>query len=430
MLKETFLRRFLIEVLITLVISLCIGFIFQHVALSLFIGTMSLVAWHLYNLFKLSRWIWQQNVLYPPNSFGSWEIIYYGLHKHQQRLRQRQNELAAIIRLFRHGVESSPDALVIVDDLGNIQWCNQQVKQQLGIRWPDDKGQNIVNLVRNPEFAKYLAQENYTEPLTVKVHQRYYIEFRVLPYEHNRHIVVARNVDQVYLAEQQRKDFFTHASHELRTPLTVVKGYVEMFQDELIPMDNCQDALGKVEAQISRMESLISQILLLSKIENMSSHLPMVNIDISNLLQTLILSLQETHADYTIEANIEANLNIRGYQDQVYSVMCNLIDNAIKHNPTKTMIIVTWKKVDAGAYFSVQDNGIGIARHHLNRLTERFYQADSSHTYKKNSSGLGLAIVKHALRNHGDVELKIESVQNHGSTFSFVIPDSFLVKKN
>ena len=86
-----------------------------------------------------------------------------------------------------------------------------------------------------------------------------------------------------------------------------------------------------------------------------------------------------------IEANIEANLNIRGYQDQVYSVMCNLIDNAIKHNPTKTMIIVTWKKVDAGAYFSVQDNGVGIARHHLNRLTERFYQADSSHTYKKNS---------------------------------------------
>lgn len=428
MLKETFLKRFLIEVLLILFIALGIGLLTQHIVLCLLLGTIGLVGWHLYNLFKLSRWIWQKNVLYPPNSFGSWEIIYYGLHKHQQRLRQRQNELAAIIRLFRHGVESSPDALVIVDDVGNIQWCNQQVTQRLGIRWPDDKGQNIVNLVRNPEFAKYLEQENFQEPLTVKIHQRYYIEFRVLPYEHNRHIVVARNVDQIYLAEQQRKDFFTHASHELRTPLTVVKGYVEMFQDELIPMDNCQDALSKVAAQITRMESLISQILLLSKIENMSSHLPMITINISELLMQLIQSLQETHADYTIQANIEDGLNIRGYQDQIYSVMCNLIDNAIKHNPEGTSIIVTWASSAKGAIFSVRDDGVGIARHHLNRLTERFYQVDTAHTYQKNSSGLGLAIVKHALRNHGDAQLRIESIVDQGSTFSFVIPREFIAQ--
>lgn len=428
MLKETFLRRFLIEVFITLLISLGIGLLIQHIILCLLIGVLLLVGWHLYNLFKLSRWIWQQNVLYPPNSFGSWDIIYYGLHKHQQRLRQRQNELAEIIRLFRHGVESSPDALIIVDDVGTIQWCNQQVKRQLGVRWPDDKGQNIVNLVRNPEFAKYLKEENFKEPLIVKIHQRYYMEFRVLPYEHNRHIVVARNVDQVYLAEQQRKDFFTHASHELRTPLTVIKGYVEMFQDEIIPMDNCHDALGKVEAQIQRMESLISQILLLSKIENMSSHQPMVKIDISKLLRNLLTSLDETHGDYLIQSEIEPDVNILGYQDQIYSVMCNLIDNAIKHNPPHTTITVTWKKVHQGAYFSVKDDGVGIARHHLNRLTERFYQVDASHTYQKNSSGLGLAIVKHALRNHGEATLRIESLPNHGSTFSFIIPNHFLTK--
>ncbi|MGL4674828.1 MAG: ATP-binding protein, partial [Wohlfahrtiimonas sp.] len=154
----------------------------------------------------------------------------------------------------------------------------------------------------------------------------------------------------------------------------------------------------------------------------------MVKIDISNLLQTLIHSLQETHANYTIEANIEADLNIRGYQDQIYSVMCNLIDNAIKHNPKGIVITVTWKSVVKGAYFSVQDNGVGIASHHLNRLTERFYQVDSSHTHKKNSSGLGLAIVKHALRNHGDAQLRVESVLDQGSMFSFVIPREFISK--
>ena len=232
-----------------------------------------------------------------------------------------------------------------------------------------------------------------------------------MPYEQNRHIVVARNVDEIYLAEQQRKDFFTHASHELRTPLTVVKGYVEMFQDELIPMDNCQDALYKVESQINRMESLISQILLLSKIENMSSHSPIVEIDISSLLEALIQDLRKVHADYVIEANIEKSLMIKGYEDQIYSVMSNLVSNAIKHNPSGTKVVITWEKVPKGAYFSVRDNGEGIESRHLNRLTERFYQVDSSHTYQKNSSGLGLAIVKHALRNH-------------------VIPNHFVVKKD
>ena len=89
---------------------------------------------------------------------------------------------------------------------------------------------------------------------------------------------------------------------------------------------------------------------------------------------------------------------------------------------------VTWKSMVKGAYFSVEDNGVGIARHHLNRLTERFYQVDSSHTHHKNSSGLGLAIVKHALRNHGNAQLRIESVLDQGSTFSFVIPREFISK--
>lgn len=426
MLKETFLKRFFIEVFVILAISIVLGLFIQHIRLCLLVGLSLLIGWHLYNLFRLSRWIWQKNVLYPPNSFGSWEIIYYGLHKHQQRLRQRQNELAGIIRLFRHGVESSPDALIIVDQVGNIQWCNQQVKLQLGIRWPDDKGQNIGNLVRNPEFANYLKQDQFDVPLTVKIYQKYYMEFRVLPYENNQYIVVARNVDQIYLAELQRKDFFSHASHELRTPLSVIKGYVEMFQDDLIPPESSAEVFGSIGSQIERMESLISQILLLSKIENMSSHLPMSRIQVSQLLNDLISNLQAVHADYVIESSIEENLNILGYQDQIYSVMCNLIDNAIKHNKAGTKIRVTWQRIPQGAFFSVEDNGVGIAGQHLNRLTERFYQVDSSHTHQKNSSGLGLAIVKHALRNHGNSELKITSTLNKGSTFSFMLPSELV----
>ncbi|ELV07568.1 Phosphate regulon sensor protein PhoR [Wohlfahrtiimonas chitiniclastica SH04] len=427
MLKQTFLKRFLLELFLTLLLCGVIGLLFGHFLLGLLVGFVGLVCWHCYHLFRLSRWIWQKNALYPPESFGSWEIIYYGLHKHQQRLRSRQNELAQIIRLFRHGVDTSPDALMIVDDAGNIQWCNQRVKTQLNIRWPDDKGQNIVNLIRDPALADYLQQEDFSEPLTLKIHQKHYMEFRVLPYEHSRHIIVARNVNDIYLAQLQRKDFFTHASHELRTPLSVVKGYVEMFEEDLVPEDQKAQTWQKVQSQIERMESLIGQILLLSKIENMSAHAVMHRINVAKLLDQWISSIIEVHPDYEIVANIEANLSIMGHQDQLYSVMCNLIDNAIKHNPSGTKIQITWARASKGVLFSVQDNGVGIAGHHLNRLTERFYQVDSAHTHQKNSSGLGLAIVKHALRHHG-CDLSIESFPNRGSTFSFVIPAHLIVE--
>lgn len=412
----------MIELLFVFTFATIIGLFFHQFYLTLLVSLFGLFIWHVYQQRKLANWLWQQKTLFPPDSIGSWNIIFYGLHKHQKRIRQRQNELAEIIKRFRHGSESIPDTLILSDLRGKIEWCNKMAQFLLNIRWPDDKGQNVINLIREPEFAHYIQAKNYKNPLTLLFNKKNYIEFRVIPYTENRWIIIARDVDQLYLAEKQRHDFFTNASHELRTPLTVVKSYVDMLSDDLVAADKQKQVFSVMQGQIERMESLIGQILTLSQIENSSIQNQLEVVDIPNILGQIQNNVIQIYSDYHFTFDIDDTLVIEGNKALLYSVVSNLIYNAIKHTVKGTRITIFWKKMDDQAYFSVTDTGKGIPAHHIHRLTERFYQVDSARTHQKNSAGLGLAIVKHALLKHGNTKLEIESEMGHGSKFSFLLP--------
>lgn len=416
----------LIEVTCTIFVAIIIGIIFDQLALMLIFAFIILLVWNFYNLQKLSNWIWQQNALYPPNSFGSFDVILYGLHKRQKRARNKQNELAEIIKRFRYGAESIPDSLLLIGKNGKIEWCNKITQYQLHIRWPNDKGQNIINLIRHPEFANYMQKKAFINPLTLLFNNKSYIEFRIIPYNEDYWIVIARDVDQLYLAEKQRHDFFTNASHELRTPLTVIKGYLDMLNDDLIPQQKQKQIFTTMQSQISRMESLVGQILTLSQIENSPIKNQMQLINMPDILHTIQHNISQLYSSYSFTFTIDDNLLILGHKDQLYSVVSNLIYNAVKHTAAGTHITVCWKRVENGAYFSVSDTGQGIPARHIHRLTERFYQANSARTHEKDSSGLGLAIVKHALLNHANTKLDITSELGKGSHFSFTLPIQYI----
>jgi len=426
LLKQIFWQRALIEISAIILIATIVGFICHNVMLFLMLALALLLVWNTYNLHKLSTWIWQQNALYPPNSIGSFDVISYGLHKRQKRMRQKQNELAEIIKRFRYGAESIPDSLLLTDIEGKIEWCNKIAQYQLYIRWPDDKGQNIINLIRHPQFANYMRKKNFATPLTLLFNNKNYIEFRIIPYFENHWVIIVRDVDQLYLAEQQRHDFFTNASHELRTPLTVVKGYLDMLSDDLVSADKQKQIFNTMQMQITRMESLVGQILTLSHIENNPIKNQLQLINMPEILHKIEHNICQIYPKYRFHFDVDNTLLITGHKDQLYSVVSNLIYNAIKHTPENTAIHVCWKPTSQGAFFSVTDTGQGIPTHHLHRLTERFYQVDSARTHEKDSSGLGLAIVKHALLNHANTKLEISSELGKGSRFSFTLPIQYL----
>ncbi len=143
----------------------------------------------------------------PPSGRWSWEPLFYGLYQMQLRNRRRRRELALLIKRFRSGAESLPDAVVITTVDGNIFWCNGLAQQLLGFRWPEDNGQHILNLLRYPEFSQYLQQQTFSRPLTLQLNNGYYVEFRVMPYSEGQLLMVARDVTQMRQLEGARRNF-------------------------------------------------------------------------------------------------------------------------------------------------------------------------------------------------------------------------------
>ncbi len=114
--------------------------------------------WHLNHQIRLSAWLWDEKRLTPPSGTGNWESLFNGIYRLQQRHRKKRKELTNLIRRFRNGAESLPDAVVVFRSEGNIVWCNRLAQHLLGFRWPDDAGQPISNLLRTPDFIKYLKK--------------------------------------------------------------------------------------------------------------------------------------------------------------------------------------------------------------------------------------------------------------------------------
>ncbi|MEQ1975328.1 phosphate regulon sensor histidine kinase PhoR [Xenorhabdus sp. SGI240] len=410
-------------------------FCLPAVILSLFIGQLAwllvialflALIWHGYNLLKLSDWLWLDRNMLPPAGRGGWEPIFYGIYQLQQRNRKRRRELALLIKRFRNGAESLPDAIVIMTTEGNIFWCNRLAQHLLGFRWPEDNGQHIFNLLRYPDFSRYITANDFSHPLSIELNNGNMIEFRIMPYSEKQLLMVARDITQKRQLENTRRDFFANVSHELKTPLTVLQGYLEMMEDQAFDTNVNQKVIGTMREQIRRMDGLVQQLLHLSKIEGG----PQVNmnevVDVPNILKILqrevlqrkVLALGNEQHDIVFD--IDERLKVFGNEEQLRSAMSNLVYNAITHTPPGTRIEVSWRDVSQGAQFKVEDNGGGISAEHLPRLTERFYRVDLARSRQTGGNGLGLSIVKHAL-HHYNTHLDIASTLGKGSVFSFLL---------
>jgi len=422
-------KRLVLELVLCCLPAVILGLIFGHLPWFLLAAVTALLAWHFWNLLRLSWWLWVDRSMTPPPGRGSWEPLLYGLHQMQLRNKKRRKELGNLIKRFRSGAESLPDAVVLTTEEGTIFWCNGLAQQLLGLRWPDDNGQNILNLLRYPEFTRYLTDKEFTRPLTLVLNNGRHLEFRVMSYSEEQWLLVARDVTQMHQLEGARRNFFANVSHELRTPLTVLQGYLEMMQDQSLEGPLRDKALGTMREQTSRMEGLVKQLLTLSRIEAAPAMALNEKIDVPLMLRVVEREAQTlSQQKQTLRFEVDPALKVFGNEEQLRSAISNLVYNAVNHTPEGTHITVSWQKAPQGAKFSVADNGPGISAEHIPRLTERFYRVDKARSRQTGGSGLGLAIVKHALSHH-EARLEIESRPGKGTTFSFVLPERLIVSE-
>lgn len=427
MLERLSWRRLVLELALCCIPALLLGVFFGYLPWFLLASVTGLLVWHFWNLLRLSWWLWVDRSMTPPTGSGSWEPLMYGIHQMQMRNKKRRKELGNLIKRFRSGAESLPDALVMMTEVGAIFWCNGLAIQLLNLRWPDDNGQNIVNLLRYPEFNQYIKKRDFARPFNQVLNNGRHLEFRIMPYTDGQWLMVVRDVTQMHQLEGARRNFFANVSHELRTPLTVLQGYLEMMQDQPLEGVVREKALITMREQTSRMEGLVRQLLTLSRIEAAPALSLTDKIDVPLMLRLVEREAQTlSQGRHQISFMVDPALQVYGSEEQLRSAMSNLVYNAVNHTPEGTHIQVKWEKVAHGARFSVQDNGPGISPEHLPRLTERFYRVDKARSRQTGGSGLGLAIVKHALTHH-DARLSIESVPGKGSCFSFELPERLLV---
>jgi two-component system phosphate regulon sensor histidine kinase PhoR len=205
--------------------------------------------------------------------------------------------------------------------------------------------------------------------------------------------------------------------------LTVLSGYIETFTDQEDLTPRWKRAFEQMQSQTRRMNALVNDLLLLSRLEGNKQVAKNQIIDMPNLMNQLFDDAQAYNVDYghTLNLDIDSHCDLIGSDAELASAFSNLITNAIKYTPKGGTVTIGWHDDTEHGYFTVEDTGIGIDPKHIPRLTERFYRVDSARSRQTGGTGLGLAIVKHVLMQH-NAYLEIDSKENQGSVFRVVFP--------
>jgi two-component system phosphate regulon sensor histidine kinase PhoR len=317
--------------------------------------------------------------------------------------------------------------VIILDGHRAIEWMNLQAEVCLGLKGSVDTGSRITHLLREPEFLDYLDSPDHRGvPLQLHTQRNpgRSLQLQAAPFAAGRTLLLVRDVTQLQKLATMRRDFVANVSHELKTPLTVTLGFVETALDALddTPPQEIAQYLQTAAEQARRMQRLIDDLLTLSSLETDSPPLE-EPIDAAALLTDICQEVQALSAGrHHITLENQGPRGLLGSARELRSAFANLAGNAVRYTPDGGEIVLRWSAEDSGGGgFSVRDSGIGIAREHLPRLTERFYRVDRGRSREAGGTGLGLAIVKHVLERH-QAALQIESGPGRGSVFSAVFP--------
>ncbi|TAK60675.1 phosphate regulon sensor histidine kinase PhoR [Methylobacter sp.] len=426
-------KEIIAGLLLLLAVSIIGGItgLFMPLALAL---TLAVLMRQLYQINRFEKWIRTGGRAKYPKTSGIWEEIYYHVYRIKKNEKKRKKKLGKMVDQFRQSTEALPDAAIVLGSNDEIEWANKAAREVFGLH-QSDKGQRIPNLIRFPEFIRYLKSGNYHEAVILPspVDHRITLAVRIITYGAGLRLLLAQDVTQLKKMERMRKDFVANVSHELRTPLTVLKGYLETLQD----MDDGKSSLlttsfQQMQGQTERMQHLVDDLLLLTRLETQQKKTECVNVPA--LLSQICKETEALHgrtsaasasgpslSSARIELIMETDVHIVGEEQELRSAFTNLLGNALKYSPEDTVVKVRWYRSGDSIVLDVEDQGEGIATNDIPRVTERFYRSEVKRTKKVGGTGLGLAIVKHVLMRH-DAKLSIASELGKGSRFSCYFP--------
>ena len=409
-----------------LLLGTCLGLLIGPIWLWILLAACLYLSWQLLTLYRLDRWLRMRSQLDPPNLGGIWGDIVAQVVRLHRRKQFHKQRLVQLFRELRRSTAALPDGVIILSAQREIVWFNRQAARLLGLRRPIDLGLRIDNLIRSPEFVHYLHGDDFAMPLVIRppVQMDLYLALQVVPYGGGQSLLLVRDVTRQMRLEAMRKDFVANASHELRTPLTVISGYLDTLADDASIDPAWAGPIKDMRSQAQRMNAIIADLLVLSRLEATDGEAPRDAIDVPIMLERLHRdALASADRPRQVILELQSEDGLFGSAHELESAFTNVLVNGMKYTPAEGTVQMRWWADDDGAYFSVIDSGIGIPAEHIPRLTERFYRVDAGRSRGQGGSGLGLAIVKHALQRHGGW-LDVQSSEGKGSTFTCHFPQA------
>ncbi|WP_046115681.1 phosphate regulon sensor histidine kinase PhoR [Aquincola tertiaricarbonis] len=373
---------------------------------------------------RLMRWLRGSQEAPAPRGRGYWGEMGYRIER-VLRLRERELERErGRLEQFLSGIEASPNGVLMLDANDQIDWCNSVAADHFGLDPVRDRRQRVTNLIRSPAFVSHLQAGRFEQPVVLASPLgRATLSVLVRPYGEGAKLVLSQDITEHERADGMRRDFVANVSHEIRTPLTVLSGFVESMASLPLSEAERQRVLQLMRQQTERMQTLVGDLLTLAQLEGSPRPAP-------DRWTAMDMLLQRLHADavslsagrHVIRFEVEPGYEVAGNPSELASAITNLVTNAVRYTPEEGRIELAWRvRPDQSGELEVRDTGIGIAREHIPRLTERFYRVDGSRSRETGGTGLGLSIVKHVVQRHGG-ELVVESELGRGSCFRLLLP--------
>jgi len=406
--------------------SLFFGTLSGYWYLSFIVALLGYIGWIYYRLLRLEKWVssgTKISKVYDDHGFIG--TIIRHLYQQKKINSKRKKRTKEILGRLNRNISALPDATVLINEFYEIEWCNEPARYLLSIDMRNDTGQRITNLIRHPDFMRYLLAPDNRQYLEIESpdDQNVTLQLKLVRFGNNQYLLIARNISDQKQLQQGLKNFVANASHELKSPLTVISGHLEMLEGETGLSESALRSLQTALNQSQKMKDLIEDLLLLSQVE--SYHLQPDEgdrIDINTLTNTLISELDVGHNQGRLKTNLVVGLSLLGVKSEIEGICTNLIENALKYSEANSEVTIQWSVNELGeVVFSVSDIGPGISDQDLPRITERYYRGRQHNFEQKSGSGLGLSIVQQAANKHG-AHLQIESQPGVGSRFSVVFP--------
>lgn len=342
------------------------------------------------------------------------------ISKQLRRLEEKTDE-------FNQITESMKEGLVLLDNKGIVLSINPAARNIFGSDTQGAVGHDFLRLDRSRTLSAAIEktfEEGHSEIRIERMGREYQLDISRIESAGKvlGAVMLAFDITEQEYAERNRREFTANVSHELKTPLQGIIGSADLIETGMVKPEDMPRFIGHIRKEATRLVALIEDIIRLSQLDE-GNELPCEEFDLMDIAEEVEQNLESAAGARDITLSLSGrNAIMYGVRRLMYEIVYNLCDNAIKYNLPGGKVEIMVDRKDEEAVLCVKDNGIGIAPEHQDRVFERFYRVDKSHSKSSGGTGLGLSIVKHAVQyHHGKLELKSEIGKGTEITVHFPI---------